>query len=399
MDTKILTQVREQAAAIDDLKAELRAADEDRAELRRQLDAKHQESERLRGQAGKMERIEREFAEIKELIAGSQQTLQRELINEWAITVAPHMKTTNREVQDLREQQTELKKSLKEMLAEFDALTHGTAANITKLFTEQINASGAVVYEKNEQARSVLKKLHAFNEETLKRQQEAIDSLLEVASTYGNNFAHALNNSAQLNHQSTQLVNKLDTAVVKFDKLTSGTIKEVAESAKQSITETSTTAINEMKNARLKATQVVKGFGNMLTAHPLLTVMGSMVGVCLVSLLVGLMLGKRAVIGNANDITMKATQEMINQLQPSIGQLNEQAQGLNVKVEQAQMWNALTEGMNFEQQQAFIANVRERARQGRLFSHDPGNPLRSMLEQTKQHGQTINVSERRKRRN
>ncbi len=65
MDTKTLTQVREQAAAIDNLEAELRAANDERAELRRQLAAKHQENERLRGQTGKMEHIEQELRKLR----------------------------------------------------------------------------------------------------------------------------------------------------------------------------------------------------------------------------------------------------------------------------------------------------------------------------------------------
>ncbi len=58
MDMKILAQVREQAAATDDLKAELSTAQQEREELRRQPAAVQQENERLRKQAGKMARIE-----------------------------------------------------------------------------------------------------------------------------------------------------------------------------------------------------------------------------------------------------------------------------------------------------------------------------------------------------
>lgn len=376
MDTKILIQVREQAAAIDNLNAELHASNEDSAELRRQLAAKQQENERLRGQSVKMERLEQELAQIKELIAGSQQTLRRELVNEWAVTVAPHMKTTNREVQELREQQVELKKSLKEMLADFEQLSQLVGANITKLFTEQVNAGWAVVHEKNAQAQAALKKLHALNDDKLKKQQDTVSMLLKETSDYNKHFVGLINSSVQLNQQNAQLVIKLDATVAKFDSLTSGTIKEVAERARQSIMETSTTAINEVRAARTKAVHILSGFENRLTAHPFLTTLMLAAGLSLVMLFTGLLAGKQMVIENANDITMKATQEMINRLEPAIRQLNEQAQGLNMKVEQAEMWDVLTERMTYYEKQAFIKQTQEQA---------------------KRNGRTLKVSEQPKR--
>lgn len=78
-----------------------------------------------------------------------------------------------------------------------------------------------------------------------------------------------------------------------------------------------------------------------------------------VAMIGGLLVGKWTVIENANEITTKATQEMVNRVRPAIEQLNEQARALNVKVEGAQLWNELTEGMSFEQKPVYIKQAQE----------------------------------------
>ncbi len=291
MDMKILAQVREQAAATDDLKAELSTAQQEREELRRQLAAVQQENERLRKQAGKMARIEQEFAEIKRLITESQQAIKRDLINEWAVTVAPHMKTTNREVQELREQHQALKESLSEMLEEFEGRTKGTAENITKLFTEQVNAGWTVVHNEHERARAVLKRLHSVNDEKLKAQEAAVNKLLEEIGSYDEHFVDLYNSALELSKTSTQMSSKLDAAVTKFEKLTSDTIQEVADTAKQTITETRAAAINDINKARTRAVHVLTGFENRFVDHPvaalLAVAMMLVVGCTVIGALIG----------------------------------------------------------------------------------------------------------------
>lgn len=83
---------------------------------------------------------------------------------------------------------------------------------------------------------------------------------------------------------------KLDAAVTKFEKLTSDTIQEVADTAKQTITETRA-AINDINKARTRAVHVLTGFENRFVDHPvaalLAVAMMLVVGCTVIGALIG----------------------------------------------------------------------------------------------------------------
>lgn len=168
-----------------------------------------------------MSRVEAEFAEVKQLIAEAKESIKRDLINEWAVTVAPHMKTTNREVQDLREQHEALKEKISRMLDDFTSRTTGTAQNITKRFAEQVNAAWTVVQDEQEKGKTALKRLHAVNETTLAKQQETINALLGRVARYDENAVGLYKSLAELDAKNKQTASKLDSAIRRFDQMTS----------------------------------------------------------------------------------------------------------------------------------------------------------------------------------
>ena len=373
MDTKILNQVREQAAALEAVSDERDEARRECEELSRQLAEARQENDRLRQQSAKMTHIDRQFDEIKALVAASHERIKRDLVNEWAVTVAPHMKTTHREVVELREQQAALKQSLGGMLADFEARAEATAKNIVKLFTEQVNACWAVVQDEHAVAEAGLAKLHGANDAALKQQEATVNKLLTAMMRFDGHFVDLLNGSVELSKKNGRMNESLNAAVSKFESVTVGALTEVATTARESILETARDAELEMRKSRGKTIRVLTGLNNKIADHPYLLLASLILSIAVGCTAVGAGIGRWAVTKYTAQMISEAVGASTALVEEKVARLEEQTKGLNQTFEEAQLWQALTNNMTFEQKMAFVKQAQQKIQTERRARGMPEN--------------------------
>jgi hypothetical protein len=223
---------------------------------------------------------------------------------------------------------------------------------------------------------AAVKKLIDENGEQLKKQQATVAHLLKTMQGYDEQFVTLINacgDLQQATEQSTQeIVAKVDAAVQRFDRVSTGTLKEVATQAQLSIKQIHDDARDDIVRTRTRFNKVMCGFDSKLSEYPVLVLVAIVAMLSFIFGLSGNVGGRWLVKDNAQEMineSVSKAQETINQrVDEKIDTLKELSDKLNTMVDDAQYWDALTANMSYDQKMAYIKLAQEQAqRQGRTL--------------------------------
>lgn len=246
-------------------------------------------------------------------------------------------------VVNLEEKQSKLEEMLGDHLNKYDEKLKEHKAKISSLYKSHVEA---------------IEKLLAKNKETLEAQQAAVNQTLVAAQGFDQHFVDLHNGHFNLLKASEETIAKVEDAVKRFDEISTGTLKEVAKEAQQAIKQMHDDAQNHIVRTRRRFIKVISGFDDKLSQFPVLFLV---MVIAMISFFFGLggnILGRKIVKDNAQEmITESVTkaQDAINErIDPKIEELQKLEHSLSMTFDDAQMWDALTANMTYEEKLAYI---------------------------------------------
>lgn len=246
-------------------------------------------------------------------------------------------------VVNLEEKQTKLEEMLFEHLKKYDEKLKDHKAKISTLYKSHVDA---------------IEKLLAKNNETLEAQQQAVNETLVVAQGFDQHFVDLHNGHFDLLKTSEETVSKVEGAVKRFDAISTGTLKEVATEAQQAIKQMHDDAQNHIVRTRRRFIKVMSGFDDKLSQFPVLFLFTVIAMISFSFGLGGNIIGRKIVKDNAQEMiaesVMKAQDAINERIDPKIEELQKLEHSLSLTFDEAQMWDALTANMTYEEKLAYI---------------------------------------------
>lgn len=279
---------------------------------------------------------------------------------------------------------------LTDRVVTLEAMTAQTEAELAKMddrFEAHLERMGVVIEAKTKEmsaevgkhtktAAKNLAKLNEENQATLNEQREAVRLVSAELKYYASQVSDLSIRIGAAEKRSAETTKRVETAVARYEQLTSETITSTAETAREKIEQSAALADELMESSRRKFRKSLTGLDAKMAEHPykfiLATTVTTVVVCSFLSLVTSLWLfewNSQAMIDNA---TVTATNSLIEKFEPVISQISEQTKGLDSAVEDAERWRALTRGMSYVEQQQFFAALQKQAKaQGRSVEAPP----------------------------
>jgi hypothetical protein len=271
------------------------------------------------------------------------QGLQEDFSGKFAGLISPFLKDTRAEVEKLAAEQIALEGRLAQHRQQYGEMLEEHRKEVSKLYTAHVNS---------------IKKLLASNAKTLDEQTAVVNKTLEVAAEFDQHFVELHNGHLALLQSSEQTVAKAEVAVERFDQISTGTLKEVATEARQSIKRLSRDAETHIVTTRRRFIKVMSGFDDKVSQFPVMALVMIIATITFGFGLLGNVVGRRIVKDNAQEMIAESVakaQEAINQrIDPKIEALEKLERSLGLTFDDAQMWDALTANMSYEEKLVYI---------------------------------------------
>lgn len=285
------------------------------------------------------------------------QSLQEDFSGKFAGLISPFLKDTRGEVEKLAADQIALEGRLTQHRRQYGEMLEEHRKEVSKLHTTHVNA---------------IKKLLADNAKTLDEQTAVVSNLFKVVKGFEQHFVNLHNDHLALFQSSEQTIAKADAAVKRFDQISTGALKEVATEAQQAIKRLSRDAETHIVQTRRRFIKVMSGFDEKFAEFPVLALVMIIAVISFGFGLSGNIAGRKLVKDNAQEMiseSVATAQEAINQrIDPKIEELGKLERTLGMTFDDAQMWDALTAHMSYEEKLAYIKKAQaEIQRQGQTL--------------------------------
>lgn len=195
---------------------------------------------------------------------------------------------------------------------------------------------------------------------------------LEVAEDFDQHFVRLHNGHLALLQSSEQTVAKAEAAVERFEQISTGTLNEVATEAQLSIKRLSRDAETHIVTTRRRFIKVMSGFDDKVSQFPVMALIMIIATISFGFGLLGNVAGRKIVKENAQEMISESVikaEEAINQrIDPKIEALEKLERSIGVTFDDAQMWDALTANMSYEEKLAYIKKAQaETQRRGQTL--------------------------------
>jgi vacuolar-type H+-ATPase subunit H len=128
-----------------------------------------------------------------------------------------------------------------------------------KQYDEMLEAHRQKVAKMLEEHETSMQNLLAGNDQKLTAQQATVSHVLKVVAGYDKQFVNLYNGSLSLVEANEQTVAKVEAAAARFDRISTGSLEEVAKKAAETITLTSAIAEREMEKLSAETRMQIEG--------------------------------------------------------------------------------------------------------------------------------------------
>lgn len=271
------------------------------------------------------------------------QSLQEDFSGKFAGLISPFLKDTRAEVEKLAAEQIALEGRLAQHRQQYGEMLAEHRTEVSKLYSAHVNS---------------IKKLLAGNAKTLDEQTAVVTKILEVAAASDQHFVDLHNGHLALLKSSEKTIAKADVTVERFEQISTGALKKVAAEAQLSIRQLRDDAENHIVKTRTKFNRVMIGYDSKLSDHPTFLLLMVIAGLSFFFGLFGNVAGRRIIKDNAQEMISESVakaEEAINQrIDPKIEALEKLERSLGMTFDDAQMWDALTANMSYDEKLAYI---------------------------------------------
>jgi hypothetical protein len=252
-------------------------------------------------------------------------SLQEDFVGKFAGLIEPFLKSTRSDVEKVASEQTSLEEKFTNYLQQVSLLLEGQKKEIDKILTADAET---------------LKKMLAGNAKKIQAQQATLDGLLELLRRYDKQFVGLHNGAVLLAKSNEELIAKAEAAMQRLDNVSTGSLEEIAATAKKSIEEASITAEQGIRRAsdaawqeidasRKRYLRVLSSFDNRILEHPVLFVISTFFVLTLISTTVGAFLGRQIVAHNTRQMIDEAVVSSTAKIDEKVAQIEEQTKTLS----------------------------------------------------------------------
>lgn len=212
------------------------------------------------------------------------------------------------------------------------------------------------------------------NEQKFSEPQKKISELAQLLKSYNSAAVDLYNSSLLLVSENEKTLTKVDAVVDKFNEVSTGTLEQIAETAQESIKQTTAAAQRQVEKVvedtqrhvegtRKRYLKVLGSLDNRILEHPMIFIMSMSFVLAAVVGVMGVYAGKWSVERHAQQMVDEAIASAMQTVEAKVQQISEQTKSLDMTFQDAQMWDALTDHMSYEQKMAYIKQAQQQAQQ------------------------------------